>query len=294
MYEEDREMSDSKNHYPNIRQAIWLLVIVFFLASLLSIPVAIISDINNPASIAVINLIAIGIVLKRGLKKNNVPVKEVFPLTSINISLYLPLFLTLIGMGILLSEIDNLFQSVFPAPAFITDLFVDLASGQTSLWGSVLFLVIVAPLTEELLFRGIILHGFLSRYTVRKSILVSAILFGLFHVNPWQLTSTTVLGILFAWLFVQTGSLLPCLIGHAFHNSIPLIVMNIFQLEIKGLTTLPSEGIVEFQPLWLDLAGLILAGLGIWILMRMFRKVDVNPHEDSLLSETQPGEYNGT
>ncbi|MFC1509263.1 lysostaphin resistance A-like protein [Candidatus Omnitrophota bacterium] len=283
---EDREKSDSKIHYPDIRQAIWLLVIVFLLASLLSIPVAVIGDIDNPASIAVINLMAIGIVLKRGLKKINVPIKNVFPCTMINTSFYLPMFFTVVGMGILLSEIDNLFQSVFPAPKFLTDIFVDIASGQTSLWGSALFLVIVAPLTEELLFRGFILHGFLSHYTVRKSILASAILFGLFHINPWQLTSTIILGIIFAWWFVRTGSLLPCLFGHALHNSIPLIVMRIFPQEIKGLTTLPSKGIVEFQPLWLDFTGLILAGLGLWILTRMFRDTEVNPHEDSLLSES--------
>lgn len=262
------------NCYPGIRQAIWLLVLIVLLQIVLGILVTVIGAIVNvpliedPAILGIINLIAIGLVLMLGLKKSKEPFKKVFPLSTIQITLLFPMSLTVIGMGILISEVDNLFRTVLPMPPWFADFFMNLLGH----WSSIALLVIIAPLTEELLFRGLILRGFLGCYTVRKAVLASAILFGLLHLNPWQFLGAVILGVLFAWWFVQTGSLLPCLFGHALHNAVPLILMGIFQLEIQGFTSEPTA--VEFQPLWLDLVGLLLAGLGIWLLIREFRETE--------------------
>jgi membrane protease YdiL (CAAX protease family) len=279
------------NHYPSIRQAIWLLVLIFFLMIELSISVGILDGIvdfsfkDHPATLAIVNLIAIGLLLMWGLKKAKASFKEVFSFVPMRMSLFLPMSLTIIGVGILLSELDNLLRTVLPMPAVIADSFMNLFLGQKSLWGSFVLVVVVAPLTEELLFRGLILRGFLSRYTMRKAVLASAILFGIFHLNPWQFLGAAIMGMLFAWLFVRTRSLLPCFFGHALNNALPLILLGIFNLEIPGVTTEFIK--VEFQPLWLDLFGLLLAGLGLWLLNRMFGKADDIPPEDSLMTQSE-------
>lgn len=279
------------NHYPSIRQAIWLLVLIFFLMIVLSISVGILDGIvdfsfgEHPATLAIVNLIAIGLLLMWGLKKAKASFKEVFSFVPMRMSLFLPMSLTIIGVGILLSELDNLLRTVLPMPAVIADFYMNLFLGQKSLWGSFVLVVVVAPLTEELLFRGLILRGFLSRYTMRKAVLASAILFGIFHLNPWQFLGAAIMGVLFAWLFVRTRSLLPCFFGHALNNALPLILLGIFNLEIPGVTTIFTK--VEFQPLWLDLFGLLLAGLGLWLLNRMFGKADDIPPEDSLMTQSQ-------
>jgi len=279
------------NHYPSIRQAIWLLVLIFFLVILLSISVGILEEIvdfpftKHPVTLAFVNLIAIGLLLMWGLKKAKASFKEVFSFVPMRMSLFLPMSLTIIGVGILLSELDNLLRTVLPMPAVIADFYMNLFLGQKSLWGSFVLVVVVAPLTEELLFRGLILRGFLSRYTMRKAVLASAILFGIFHLNPWQFLGAAIMGVLFAWLFVRTRSLLPCFFGHALNNALPLILLGIFNLEIPGVTTIFTK--VEFQPLWLDLFGLLLAGLGLWLLNRMFGKADDIPPEDSLMTQSQ-------
>lgn len=279
------------NHYPSIRQAIWLLVLISFLVIELSISVGILDGIvdfsfgEHPATLAIVNLIAIGLLLMWGLKKAKASFKEVFSFVPMRMSLFLPMSLTIIGVGILLSELDNLLRTVLPMPAVIADFYMNLFLGQKSLWGSFVLVVVVAPLTEELLFRGLILRGFLSRYTMRKAVLASAILFGIFHLNPWQFLGAAIMGVLFAWLFVRTRSLLPCFFGHALNNALPLILLGIFNLEIPGVTTIFTK--VEFQPLWLDLFGLLLAGLGLWLLNRMFGKADDIPPEDSLMTQSQ-------
>ena len=283
-------MSQS-NHYPSIRQAIWLLILVVILMIMLGIPIVILEEIvdfpltKHPLALGVMNLIAIWLILMWGLKKAKASFEEVFPLVPIRISLFLPISLTTIGAGILISELDNLFRTVFPMPAGMAEFFTKVFLDQTSLWGSFFVLVVVAPLTEEFLFRGIILRGFLNHYSKRKAVVASALLFGAFHLNPWQFFGATIMGVLFAWLFVRTRSLIPCLFGHALINAVPIILLGLFNLEIPGVTNELTK--VEFQPFWLDLFGLFLAGLGLWLLKRMFVKRDDIPPEDLLVSDSE-------
>src|SRR5207249_4934307 len=48
----------------------------------------------------------------------------------------------------------------------------------------------------------------------------TAVLFGAFHLNPWQFPGAVGLGVIFGWWFVRTGSLVPCIFGHAFVNGL--------------------------------------------------------------------------
>jgi membrane protease YdiL (CAAX protease family) len=187
--------------------------------------------------------------------------------------------LVVLGISIVGSELDNVFRAILPPPDWLNDIFLRLAGHDTSLWGSILALVIVAPMTEELLFRGLFLRGFLSRYTPHKAVLVSGILFGLFHLNPWQFVHTTVIGILLGWWFFKTRSLIPCLFGHALNNSLLFIYRDILNLHISGYTTGMGQG-VQFQPLWLDAAGLMLLICGIWLLMQLLRRAGESPSQN--------------
>ena len=64
------------------------------------------------------------------------------------------------------------------------------------------------------MFRGVILRGFLARYKPVTAILVSSLLFGLLHMNPYQFVAAMILGVIFAWLVLRTGSLWPSVFGH--------------------------------------------------------------------------------
>jgi hypothetical protein len=125
-------------------------------------------------------------------------------------------------------------------------------------------------LTEEFLFRGLILRGYVSQYSVTRSMIVSAMLFGLFHFNIFQFVGATVLGILFAWWTVQTRSLIPALFGHALNNSLPIIYGRILHLNIPGYASGNLDQ-VEFHPLWFDAIGLVLAACGLLMLQQMFK-----------------------
>ena len=273
--------------YPNIPQSVWILVSICILVFVLGISLVILESVigfplsQHPAILSLINLIAFGLVLTIGLKRAKTTFREICPLVPIRLSLLFPMVLTVIGTSILPSEIDNLLRIFLPPPAWFTEYLQNLVAARVSLWGSIVSLVIVAPLTEELLVRGLILRGFLSHYSTRKAILASAIFFGLLHLNPWQFIGATALGILFAWWFVQTRSMLSCFFGHALANALPLAVTALFPWEIPGYTS--DFGKVEFHPLWLDCVGVVLAALGIWLLIDQSRKS----------SDTVPGDVSG-
>ena len=143
-------------------------------------------------------------------------------------------------------------------------MFRSLVNAQEGFAGSAFLLVLVAPLTEELLFRGLILRGLLRHYSVRKALLASAVLFTLLHANPWQVVTPMALGLVLGWWFVRTRSLTPCLAAHALLNAMAL-TCTAFSFQIRGFNVVPTPGsIAEFQPLWFDLAGLALLLAGLW------------------------------
>ena len=171
-------------------------------------------------------------------------------------------------------EIDSWLKYFPSPPEWYTEFLYNLVVASNDLvvapsfWVIVVGFVILAPLTEELLVRGLILRGFLSRYSARKAVLASALLSGLMPLDPSNFIGPTMLGILLAWWFIQTRSMLPCFLGHAFYGALVIAYIVLGQLEIW------------FQPLWWNLVGVILTPLGIWILIRQFRKSSDTVPED--------------
>jgi uncharacterized protein len=82
----------------------------------------------------------------------------------------------------------------------------------------VLFSCVAAPVLEEMLFRGVILRGFLRQYSRTFAILWSATLFGIAHLNLYQMATALVLGIVSGWLYERCRSLWPCILLHAAYN----------------------------------------------------------------------------
>jgi uncharacterized protein len=78
---------------------------------------------------------------------------------------------------------------------------------------------VLAPLLEEMLFRGVLLRGFLRRYPKGAAIALSAFLFGAAHLNIYQFVLAFLLGLLLGWLFERSRSLVPCIALHAAFNS---------------------------------------------------------------------------
>jgi membrane protease YdiL (CAAX protease family) len=86
---------------------------------------------------------------------------------------------------------------------------------------------IIVPIVEELLFRGLIFHQIKSSMT--NKILVSAVLFSLFHMQFEVFIPLTILGIIIGYLRVTQNSIYVPIIFHITNNSLAIYV-NFFLL----------------------------------------------------------------
>ena len=78
---------------------------------------------------------------------------------------------------------------------------------------------VLAPVLEEMLFRGVILRSFLLQYSRTKAILASSLIFGIAHMNVYQLATAFAIGIVAGWLYERCRSLWPCILLHAAYNA---------------------------------------------------------------------------
>jgi len=264
--------------YPTLKQGILLLVLLLLFQLVLSAALSGVSMLLGASqetamlvSIVIANPIAFGLVLLIGALKARQPLRVLFPMTSFCWTALLPSVAILVGIQIVGSEIYNLVRSLAPMPQFLREPLEAIVSG--GLLGS-LALLLVAPVTEELFFRGLVLNGFIKNYSVRKAVVASALLFALMHLNPYQFLPTFVLGLLLAWLFVRTRSLVPCLILHCFNNGVHKIV-KILGIEIPGYS-MPQEGLAapQLQPWWFTLVGVALLVAGFYGLAKVLGRRD--------------------
>ena len=90
-------------------------------------------------------------------------------------------------------------------------------------WLGILAVAIVGPILEEMLFRGAVTSVLLKAYSPTKAIIYSALIFGIFHINPAQVLNAFLLGLLLGWLFYKTRSLIPGILVHILNNGLSVL-----------------------------------------------------------------------
>lgn len=118
-----------------------------------------------------------------------------------------------------------------PIPEFMEQIFIEF--GKRKGISSALAIVVAAPILEELVFRGIILDGLLKKYSPLKSILVSSMLFGFVHLNPWQFVAAFIIGTFLGWSYYKTKKLMLCILIHLANNLAAFI--GVYFTDIESL-----------------------------------------------------------
>ena len=104
----------------------------------------------------------------------------------------------------------------------------------TSLVLNLVSTAVLPALLEEMVMRGYVL-GALRRYGDKLAVILSAALFGLIHGNVLQLPFAFVLGLVFGWLVVQTGSIWPSVVLH-FGNNAMAVLLDYVELAVGSST----------------------------------------------------------
>jgi membrane protease YdiL (CAAX protease family) len=111
-------------------------------------------------------------------------------------------------------------------------LFQDLASPWLLFLGG----AIIAPVVEEIFFRGFVFGGLRPRYGWVKAAAISSAAFAVLHLTPTAILPIFILGFIFAFLYQISGSIWPGILMHILTNSLALgatyIVANADKLGI--------------------------------------------------------------
>jgi membrane protease YdiL (CAAX protease family) len=123
--------------------------------------------------------------------------------------------LLILAMGFNLVYNVVLSQFDLQAQMDLVALFEDLSSPWLLLVGG----IVVAPVVEELFFRGFVFAGLRERYGWWKAGLISAGLFAVLHFQPLMVVPILLLGMIFAYLYHRSGSIWPAVIVHVLTNA---------------------------------------------------------------------------
>lgn len=90
---------------------------------------------------------------------------------------------------------------------------------------TILSLAVFAPVFEELLCRGLVLESVRKRCGAGVALLVSALFFGVLHIQPAQAVAAAAIGLILGFVYLATDSLWAAMILHALNNAVAYLVL---------------------------------------------------------------------
>lgn len=108
---------------------------------------------------------------------------------------------------------------------------------------AIITVVVMAPLFEEVIFRGVLLESTRAKYGVMAAWLVSSAVFGIVHVHPTVAVNAFAIGLVLGFVYMRTDSLWSTIILHAVNNGIAYLALvtghgNAMLIDLVGSRTL--------------------------------------------------------
>ncbi|WP_069129982.1 type II CAAX endopeptidase family protein [Rhodohalobacter halophilus] len=154
------------------------------------------------------------------------------------------------------------FNSLLPIPESWTDMqvsqyemFEQFLKTDGIVWFGLFHIALVPAFCEELLFRGYILRAFQKSWGIFIAIIVSGLIFGLFHLQVPNLLPLASLGILLAVMTWLSRSLWPAIVAHFVNNGGAVLLATTYPELAFGDVTAES-----LPSVWLLLVSIILTG----------------------------------
>lgn len=164
--------------------------------------------------------------------------KPLFEDRHIDWTVYILILLATLSLAVVLEPLSTLLLKLLPMPAWFEEIFNQSFTPSVTTF---VLAVIIAPLCEEVLMRGVILRGLLTSMPPKKAIIWSSFFFALIHFNPWQALPAFIIGLVLGWMYWKTRSIWPCIFIHFVNNLFAFIGITIAGSRGLGAdTTLES------------------------------------------------------
>lgn len=206
--------------------------IIIFLFTLIlphEITIDIAQILEKPAIIYSINIITMMIANTLPfvllLKSSKINIQALFNTSQISIKLIMAGAVVCLGLNFILSIGTNAFlillEQLFQIQPHVPD-FTPQTMGMIEFIPFFIFTCVVAPLTEEFIFRGALLAP-LRKYGDLFAIVVTSILFSLVHGNLGQIPGALIIGLVLGFVTVKSGSIIPAIIIHFINNGFAVL-----------------------------------------------------------------------
>ena len=133
-----------------------------------------------------------------------------------------------IGLNHLLTIYAAWQERIWPQPEPLRAIFDALLAYQGPLdfaW-LLVSLALVPAVCEEILFRGFVQSGLVRQSQAAwRGVVATALVFGVFHLDPWRFVMVAVLGLFLGWLRQSSGSLWPPILAHALNNALSVALI---------------------------------------------------------------------
>lgn len=150
----------------------------------------------------------------------------------------------------------------------VTNALLDVITG-SNIWISAIYMVLLAPIYEEFLFRKLICDQTV-KYGQGTAVIVSGLVFGLFHLNFNQFFYAFLLGIFLAFIYVKTGRIKYTIILHMMINFIGSVLSGIL---LAYLDMESPIGMCIYGVFSLFICAVVIAGIVLWIVNKPKIKV---------------------
>ena len=188
------------------------------------------------------------ILLTRHFRYN---IRKTFQLNQLKVRPGIMTMLAAVSTWLIVVEISAIQNELFPYPQSFLDAFEDIFKvfQARGVGYSLVMMAVLPAVCEETLFRGFIMTGFRKQWGATRAVILTAVIFGLFHLSPYRYLPTGLLGLLIGAVVVWTGSLWSGMLAHFIVNAASALV---FQLTYQSTNpTLVSLREGTHLPVWL-------------------------------------------
>jgi len=141
--------------------------------------------------------------------------------------------------------LGQLINLVFPvSESYLEGMKNLLTASDDTFWYSIFVIGVMPGICEETLFRGYLINGF-KKLGFWKSIAISGLLFGIFHLDPFRLIPATLMGMWMGYLVLQTNSIFVPMFAHFINNSLTIVITT-YGDKIPFLKTLAAADVIPY------------------------------------------------
>ncbi|MBU3161496.1 CPBP family intramembrane metalloprotease [Clostridium frigoris] len=229
-----------------ITKAFFIMILTVLLESLGQIPIVIINILSKEYSTTlpyidfvadvIVKYFVISLLLKLYSKISyDIPRKQ-----GIDRKKFISVAVIIIGFRLAYDNSLIYLVNKIPMPDFISQAFGEMSISPIIL---ILSIAVIAPIYEEVIFRGILLKGMANKMDPNLALIISAFIFALVHMNIPQGINAFLLGLIIGAIYLSSNSIYLCIFAHFINNSVGITLSGSLQL-LSGKYSMMTHGIL--------------------------------------------------